>query len=122
MGKAMPADTTVTVLQRLQEYGFLGYGWILFLSFWAGTSSYLSGLNGDKPTVFGWLSETIISGFVGVVAAMVCQYYHLDFLLTSAITGISAHNGIKSLSVIGNLLKKNLAQSIPEDQNKSSGS
>jgi hypothetical protein len=38
---------------------------------------------------------------------MTCQYYQLDFLLTSAITGICAHNGTRSLYLIGQLLKKN---------------
>jgi len=102
----MPQDT-LSFLQRLQEYGILGYAWILLVSFWAGTAKYLTSLNGQKPTIFGWLSETCVSGFVGIIAAMTCQYYQLDFLLTSAITGICAHNGTRSLYVIGQMLKKN---------------
>ncbi len=102
----MPSDT-LSFLQRLQEYGILGYAWILLVSFWAGTAKYLTSLNGQKPTIFGWLSETCVSGFVGIIAAMTCQYYQLDFLLTSAITGICAHNGIRSLYLIGEILKKN---------------
>ncbi|UKH48590.1 putative holin [Vibrio phage vB_ValP_FGH] len=38
---------------------------------------------------------------------MTCQYYELDFLLTAAITGICAHNGTRSLYLIGEILKKN---------------
>ena len=102
----MPQDT-LSFLQRLQEYGVLGYGWILLVSFWAGTAKYLTSLDGKKPTFFGWLSETCVSGFVGIITAMTCQYYQLDFLLTSAITGICAHNGTRSLYLIGQLLKKN---------------
>jgi len=102
----MPQDT-LSFIQRLQEYGILGYAWILLVSFWAGTAKYLTSLNGQKPTIFGWLSETCVSGFVGIIAAMTCQYYQLDFLLTSAITGICAHNGTRSLYVIGQMLKKN---------------
>lgn len=106
MDSNMPQDT-LSLIQRFQEYGVFGYGWILFVSFWAGTAKYLSSLDGKKPTFFGWLSETCVSGFVGIITAMTCQYYQLDFLLTSAITGICAHNGTRSLYLIGQLLKKN---------------
>lgn len=102
----MPQDT-LSFIQRLQEYGILGYAWILLVSFWAGTAKYLTSLNGQKPTIFGWLSETCVSGFVGIIAAMTCQYYQMDFFLTAAITGICAHNGTRSLYIIGQLLKKN---------------
>lgn len=102
----MPQDS-LNFLQRIQEYGLLSYGWLLILSIWAGTAKYLDSLDGGKPTLMGWLSETCISGFVGVLAAMTCQYYQVDFLLTSAITGICAHNGAKSLSLIGHIIKKN---------------
>lgn len=102
----MPQDT-LSFVQRLQEYGVLGYVWILIVSVWAGTARYLESLKGKKPTFWGWVTETCISGFVGIIAAMTCQYYQLDFLLTSAITGICAHNGTRSLYLIGQLLKKN---------------
>lgn len=102
----MPQDS-LSFLQRLNEYGYLGYGWILLVSFWAGTAKYLTSLNGKKPNFLGWLTETCVSGFVGVIAAMTCQYYQVDFLLTSAVTGICAHNGTRSLYLIGQLIKKN---------------
>jgi len=102
----MPNDT-LTFIQRLQEYGVLGYVWLLFLSFWAGTVRYLTTLEGKKATWLGWLAETCVSGFVGVIAAMICQYYGLDYMLTAAITGISAHNGTRTLEVFAKILKKN---------------
>ena len=98
---------SLSFIQRLQDYGIVGYAWILLVSFWAGTAKYLTSLNGQKSTFFGWLSETCVSGFVGVIAAMTCQYYHMDFFLTAAITGICAHNGTRSLYLIGEILKKN---------------
>lgn len=102
----MPQDT-LSFVQRLQEYGLLGYAWLLLISFWAGTAKYLTTLNGKKPMFWGWFAETTISGFVGVISAMICQYYEVDFMLTAAITGISAHNGTRSLYLIGQLIKKN---------------
>lgn len=117
MDKKMPQDT-LSFIQRIQEYGILGYAWILMISFWAGTAKYLTSLNGEKPTFLGWLTETCVSGFVGIIAAMTCQYYQLDFLLTSAITGICAHNGTRSLYLIGQILKKNtpILNQIQEEQ------
>ena len=102
----MPNDS-LSFLQRLQEYGLLGYAWLLVISFWAGTAKYLTSLNGKKPTFWGWFAETIVSGFVGIISAMICQYYGLDFMLAAAITGISAHNGTRSLYLFGRIIKKN---------------
>lgn len=104
--KDMPQDT-LSFLQRLHEYGPI-YFWWIFLACFAGTAKYLGGLRGEKPSFFGWLSETIICAFVGVVTALTCQYYALDFYMTSAIVAISAHNGTRSLYVISDMLKKNI--------------
>ena len=105
----MPKDK-FDLLLLIQEHGLLGYLWFLILSFWAGTVRYLSSLNGRKPKFFEWLSETIISGFVGVITAMVCQYYNLDYLITAAITGVAAHNGTRSLYLLTEILKKNTSE------------
>ncbi len=105
-GDKMPQET-LTFMQRVQEYGLLGYCWIMLISFWAGTARYVVKLNGSTPTFWGWLSDTLVSGFVGVVVAMTCQYYGFDFLLTSAITGICAHNGTRSLYIFGAILRRN---------------
>lgn len=107
----MPNET-LGFMQRLQEYGGLGYTWILIISAWAGTVRYLTSLQGRKPKMFEWLTETIVSGFVGVITAMICQYYRVDYLLTAAITGVAAHNGTRSLYLISELIKKNTKFSI----------
>ena len=111
----MPLDN-LSFLQRLSEYGIWGYLWILFISFWGGTVKYLTELKGKRFAWREWLSETIISGFVGIITAMTCQYYQVDFILTSAITGIAAHNGTRSLYLISNFLKKNITKSVNMDQ------
>lgn len=107
-GNGMPQDT-LSFMQRLQEYGLLGYAWILLIAFWGGTVRYLTAVkSGEKPTALGWITETIISGFVGVIAAMICQYFKIDYLLTSAITGIAAHNGTRTLFIISEIVQKNV--------------
>lgn len=107
MDKNMPHDK-LSFIQRLMEYGLWGYAWLFVISIWGGTVRYISDIKlGNKPSFISWLYEACISGFVGIITAMTCQYYQLDFFLTSAITGIAAHNGTKSLYVIAELIKKN---------------
>lgn len=101
----MPNDA-VSLIDRITENGLLSYLWILFISGWAGTAKYLSALHGKTPTLMGWLIDVLISGFVGVITAMTCQHFEADFYLTSAITGIAAHNGTRSLHLIGEFLKR----------------
>lgn len=66
---------------------------------------YLNSLNGGKPTLSGWMIGTLTSGFVGVMAALVCKYYQVDSILMYAITGIAAHHGAQSIYVISDILK-----------------
>lgn len=107
MRKNMPQDK-LSFIQRLAEYGMFGYAWLIIISVWGGTVRYINEIKkGGKPTFLGWLCEAIVSGFVGVITAMCCQYYELDFLLTSAITGMAAHNGTRTLYIIAEMIKKN---------------
>ena len=105
MDKRMPQDS-LSFLQRLEEYGIHGYAWMVFLASWGGVVRYLTTLKGNKPTFAGIATELFVSGFVGVIVGMTCQYYQLDFLLASAITGICGHNGTRSLYLISNLIQK----------------
>ena len=108
MRKNMPMDN-LSFLQRLAEYGIFGYLWLLVISIWGGTVRYISDIKrGNKPSFISWLYEACVSGFVGIITAMTCQYYQLDFLLTSAITGIAAHNGTRTLYVLAEIIKKNM--------------
>ena len=102
----MPQESISIFIQKLKDTGILQYAWILVISVWAGVAKGLSNLNGKKPTLMGILTDATISGFVGVIAASTCQYMKLDFMLTSAITGICAHNGTRSLYLITEFLKK----------------
>lgn len=107
MRQNMPADN-LSFVQRLAEYGLLGYAWLLIISVWGGTVRYITDIKlGNKPSFIAWLYEAVVSAFVGVITAMTCQYYQLDFLLTSAITGVAAHNGTRTLYVIAEIIKKN---------------
>lgn len=111
----MPVDN-LSFLQRLAEYGLFGYLWLLIISIWGGTVRYIADIKaGNQPSFVSWLYEAIVSGFVGVITAMTCQYYNLDFLVTSAVTGIAAHNGTRSLNLITEILKKNASKQVDQD-------
>lgn len=43
--------------------------------------------------------EIFISGFVGIVAYMVCDYANLSWDATAAVVAISGHMGVRALSV-----------------------
>ncbi len=101
----MPSEK-IGLIHKFQEIGVFGYAWILLISIWAGTARYLSALNGKAPTFIGWMTETVISGFVGMIVAVTCRYYQVDFLLTSAITGIAAHNGTRTLYLISEAIRR----------------
>jgi len=120
MRQNMPMDN-LSFLQRIAEYGLLGYAWLIVISIWGGTVRYISDIKrGNKPSFVSWLYEACISGFVGIITAMVCQYNQLDFSLTSAITGMAAHNGTRTLYLIADFLKKNSGSILTnEDQNLS---
>ena len=109
--QAMPHDS-IGFFKGIVEHGLLNYIGILFISFWAGTAKYLSTLNGKKPTFWGWFADTVISGFVGVLAALLCQYYQIDYLLTAVITGISAHNGTRALCLMTDIIKRNVSKQV----------
>jgi len=106
--KKMPQDS-LTFLQRIQEYGLFGYIWIALIALFGGTVRYVESVRkGEKPGLMRWISELIISGFVGLITALICKYYQLDPYLTYAIVGMAAHKGTTSLYFIENILKKNL--------------
>jgi hypothetical protein len=102
----MPQDT-LSFIQKIQEYGLIGYFWIIIISLWAGTVRYLTNLNGSKPTFLGWLTDAMVSGFVGVIAGLTCQHFQVEPSLSYALSGICAHNGTRSLNLITQIIKKN---------------
>ncbi|AUR93186.1 TMhelix containing protein [Vibrio phage 1.184.A._10N.286.49.A5] len=102
----MPHDS-LSIAQRIQEFGYIGYAWIVVLSLFAGTVRYLTGLNGKPPKLFAWIVEMLVSGFVGLLTGLLCYYYEIDPILMLVIVGVSAHNGTRSIYLLTEILKKN---------------
>lgn len=73
----------------------LAYGWFLVLAIWGGTASYISRMR-QKSLPFSLaelLGEWLISGFSGIMTALICTSYGLDPLLIAALCGITGHLG-----------------------------
>ena len=103
----MPNES-LNFIQRINEYGVWSYLIFLIISCWAGTVKFfLNVKSGQNPSILGWVIETSVSGFVGFIFALSCQYYQVDVLLTGVIVGIAAHNGTRSLYFLSNFIKKN---------------
>lgn len=103
--KVMPQDS-ISVFKQAIDMGVLNFLTLVFISIWAGMVRYFSQLKGKAPTFWGIALESFISGFVGVITALACASFELDFYLTAAVVGISAHNGTRSLTLIGEVITK----------------
>lgn len=99
-------DQMTGFLYRLLEH--INMTWVLvwIMSIWAATVKYLLSLKNGKFNFREWMVENCVCTFVGVVTAMVCNYYLIDESIMYAIVALSAHNGTRSLFLIGNILKK----------------
>ena len=96
----------LTFLQELHQLGFWGYIGMALLTVWAGTVRYFSSLKkGEKATLRGLSFEVMVSGFVGVLAGLVCEHYGLGSYISWAIIGLVAHKGTRSLYLVSNLMK-----------------
>lgn len=109
MGKQKMPQEVLTMLQKLHENGILNWLVLLVISAWAGAVRYLSNLNGRKLVVAELFVEVFTSGFVGLIAGLVCAYYQTPASLSYAIAGIAAHYGTRSLYIIGEFIKRNSA-------------
>lgn len=102
----MPGDK-ITFLQELNQLGLWGYIGMIALTMWAGTVRYFSSLKkGETATLKGWSFEVMVSGFVGVIAGLICEHYGLGSYISWAIIGLAAHTGTRSLYLFSNLIRK----------------
>lgn len=111
----MPAEK-LKFISQLIEVGVFKYLVLIFISCWAGFVRWLIAIkNGQQPKFVDFIIDINISAFVGAITLFICQYYQLEFWLTGAIVGISAHNGTRSLYLISKILKNRFAVKLKED-------
>ena len=85
-----------------ENYSLLTYIWVIGLSAWGGVAHHLYKLQVDKNaefSLFSFLTDVIISGFVGVITFFLCESNDFDPLVTASIVGISSHMGTRSIKL-----------------------
>lgn len=73
----------------------VAYFWFVVLALWGGTASYLSRMKQKKLpfSLAELLGEWLISGFSGIMTALICASYGVDYYLTAALAGVAGHMG-----------------------------
>ena len=84
-----------------ETYSLFTYLWVLGLSAWAGMASHLYHMKVDNKSFssFAFVSDIIISAFVGVITFFFCESSGVDPLMTAVIIGVSSHMGARAISL-----------------------
>lgn len=87
-------------LASLAQSG-LGYFWFLILAIWGGTANYISRVNKNdmKFSTVELIGEWSISGFAGIITALICQALEINMMLSYAMVGIAGHAGGRAIFV-----------------------
>ncbi len=82
--------------------GWLGYVWFMVLAVWGGTASYISRLKRQHTpfSLVELIGEWSISGFSGLVTALICVNYEFPFEMTAAFAGIAGHMGGRGIQLL----------------------
>jgi len=98
----MPNSEPSTLINLLLQVPGFGYIWFLVLAVWGGTASYISRIRKHKLTfsLIELIGEWAISGFAGVITALVCYSFHWDFVLVAAASGIAGHMGGRAIGML----------------------
>ncbi len=96
------------MLDRIQDSlissfsGWLTLVWVIGLSIWGGTVSYLHKLSkyGIPFSLFKFMAEIITAAFVGLITYLLCQSSGISMTITAALVGISGHMGTRALFIL----------------------
>jgi hypothetical protein len=80
--------------------GGVGYLWLILLAIWGGTANYLSRVQRGQVEAFSFVElvgEWAVSGFAGVLTALICQEMALSWHMTAFFTGVAGHLGGRAL-------------------------
>lgn len=92
------------MIEKLQSSfsGWLTLVWVIGISVWGGTVSYLHKVNKHSLhfSLFKLAAELITAAFVGVITYLLCQASNISMPITAALVGISGHMGTRALFLI----------------------
>jgi hypothetical protein len=80
----------------------IGFFWFVFLALWGGTASYVARMKKRALpfSLMELIGEWAISGFSGLITALVCVNLEMSFELTAASAGIAGHMGGRAIGMI----------------------
>jgi len=89
------------------NYSLLTYVWVIALSVWAGSVSYLYKLrSGLRFSLMEFIGEIATSGFVGLLTYWLCEYADIAAPLNAVMVGISAHMGSRAIWALENIIMR----------------
>jgi len=89
-------------------YQLATYMWVIGLSIFAGTASYIMKLKKGicKPSLAELIGEIVISAFVGIVTFFGCEFFEVAPVMSAALIGIFSHMGSRAIMLFENSLLK----------------
>jgi len=80
----------------------IGYFWFVGLALWGGTASYISRMKKrELPfSLVELIGEWSISGFSGLLTALICVNLEFSFELTAAAAGVAGHMGGRAIGMM----------------------
>lgn len=111
------------MLDRIQDSlissfsGWLTLVWVIGLSIWGGTVSYLHKLSkyGIPFSLFKFMAEIITAAFVGLITFLLCQSSGISMTITAALVGISGHMGTRALFILEKKYERLFGKESSED-------
>jgi hypothetical protein len=82
------------------SYELMTWAWVCALSAWGGIASYIRKVKVgviSRFSLFEIIGEIVISGFVGVLTFLLCEWSGIPQVLSAAIIGVSAHMGSRAM-------------------------
>lgn len=104
------------------SYSLLTYVWIICLAMLGGVVRVLREVDLRRKTgkqiIVTFLTEIIISSFVGLLTFYACRAADLSFFTTALMTGVSGHMGVRALGVFESVFKSKFQQGEPNGQER----
>jgi len=96
-----------------ENYSYITYVWVLVLSMLGGTVRTLTNMQMGmtwRDLARRWAVDMVVSAFIGVITFFLCEYAHLEPVLTAAFVGISAHMGTRAIIFVEEKLYKKVME------------
>ena len=82
------------------------WAWLLAIALWGGTANYITRIKktGARFSIIELIGEWSVSGFAGLITALVGAEAGWSFYFTAAAAGVSGHMGGRAIGLLENWL------------------